>query len=177
MWSVSFYGPVAQPITIFSKHMSSLVQDGSNERSITSIQLDWYKRPSHCKLVAAYSPIISDWDYMLLQLLRSWCWSTSDLSALEHSTNLSTHSNKWLARNDQLMTRELYVKVEQGQLLRLSCGFLWRPTTSTTSMLTLATHSLVSEDPVTWTLVSTLLTSNTKSIHGKQCCMIQNCFL
>ncbi len=76
---------------------------------------------------------------------------------LEQSINSITCSNKRLAPNNQLMTRKLVVKVEHGQLLWLSRSFLWQPTTSTTSMLILATHSLASEDSATWTLVSTSL--------------------
>ncbi len=53
-------------------------------------------------------------------------------SALEQNINSNTRSNKRLIPNDQLTTPNLVVKVEHGQLLRLSCGFLWRPTTPTT---------------------------------------------
>ncbi len=55
------------------------------------------------------------------------------------------------------MTRDLAVKVELGQLLRLSRGFLRRPTTPMTSTLILATHSLASEDLVIWLHVNATL--------------------
>ncbi len=37
MWSVSLIGPVARPITILSKHASSIAQDTSNKCLITSV--------------------------------------------------------------------------------------------------------------------------------------------
>ncbi len=49
MWSLSFYGPVAWPIAILSKHTSSIVQDTFNECSITPVCEIWAEIGRFCK--------------------------------------------------------------------------------------------------------------------------------